>query len=247
MKIVKTKCDKCGTMIRNNSIKKHRAACKGDQKLSYFIRKANNLEIKIPMKLEDLNWGEIQKVYDEGKSTAELCKLFSITFTHLSKASKTGIFKNRTRHETMKLRGTYRSILAENDNLRWKRKTYNVIDSYGDSAILESRLEVRFAELCNDCGIKWKKDIQYKLSNNKRYTPDFYLPDFNVHVDPKARFWIKNFSSNQLPKIALFEKEFNTKCIILWDDQMQQWENILLSELKNGRSGGNRTHITRLI
>jgi hypothetical protein len=232
MNIVKEKCAKCGIMIRRNNIKKHQSACKGQQSLTWFIRKNNDLPVQTYNKFDTVDWSLIQKAYDDGRSAAELCKLFGITFTHISKASKMGKFKSRTRHETMKLRGTYRSVLAENDNLRWKRKTYEAIDSYGAAVLLESRLEVTFAELCNKLEIKWKKDIQYKLSNNRRYTPDFYLPDYNIHVDPKARFWIKNFSSKQLHKIALFETEFKTKCLILWDDQISQWESILLSELK---------------
>ena len=103
--------------------------------------------------------------------------------------------------------------VATNDSLRWKRKEYPTVDSFGNEAILESMNEVNFAKLCEELNIRWTKAKRFKLSNGKSYNPDFHLVDFNIYTDPKSIFWMKNFNHNQQEKINLFEKEYNTKLV----------------------------------
>ena len=130
---------------------------------------------------------------------------------------------------------------AINDAMRWKRKTYPVIDSYGINCLLESMNEVKFTELCIKHNIKWcKPDKRFVLSNGCSYLPDIYLPDFNLYCDPKSEFWINHFKSNQLKNIETFELDFKVKVIIFWQKEYQSWEKILLSQI--GAPNGTRTH-----
>lgn len=116
---------------------------------------------------------------------------------------------------------------AKQDELRWKRTKFSCKDSFGVDVILESKNEIEFAKLLDENNIKWSRPKFKSLSNGKRYTPDFYLPDYNVYCDPKSIFWITHFKSKQLEKIKLFEKEYNTKVMIFWDTEKNKWKQML--------------------
>lgn len=120
---------------------------------------------------------------------------------------------------------------AKHDELRWKRTKFSRKDSFGANVVLESKNEIEFAKLLDESNIKWSRPQFKSLSNGKRYTPDFYLPDYNVYCDPKSIFYIIHFKSKQLEKIKLFEEEYNTKVMIFWDTDKSKWKQ-MLSDLK---------------
>lgn len=206
MKIVKTRCDKCGMMIRNNSIKKHYATCNGEQKLSWFIRKANNLEIKIPRKLEDINWSEIQFDYDTGMSTSELCNKYNITFTHISKAGKLELFMPRSRSQTANLRGNSMKGKTITNETRQKisagmrkavlegrqrtPKPYGRATIEYKGVILQSNWELQVALYLDEHNIRWERPSighEYTFENKSHlYFPDFYLLDYNTYIEVKG-------------------------------------------------------------
>jgi len=117
---------------------------------------------------------------------------------------------------------------AADDKKRWKRTKHLCRDSFNTEVLLESKNEIEFAELLNILNIKWTRPSFKNLSNGKRYTPDFFLPEYNIYCDPKSIFWINHFQSTQLKKIKLFEQEYKTKVIIFWDTDKTNWKNILL-------------------
>lgn len=49
--------------------------------------------------------------------------------------------------------------------------------------------ELKVAEWLNECGIKWDR-LSIKYRKNRRYTPDFYLPDYNIYIEVKG--WMKD-------------------------------------------------------
>lgn len=59
----------------------------------------------------------------------------------------------------------------------------------GKEVLLDSSWEVKTAELLISKGIKWIRPPfikwQDKLGKTRRYFPDFYLPDYDVYLDPK--------------------------------------------------------------
>ncbi len=206
MKITKTQCEKCGTMIRNNNIKKHSASCSGEQNLSWFIRKANNLEIKLPKRVEDINWHEVQICYDGGMSTTEICNAFNITFTKISQAGKLGLFHTRSRRETSKIRGTTtkgricsadeRQKRSDSMNRAVREGRQRTPKPYGKSSIaykgiiLQSKWELQVAKYMDENNIKWERPImghEYTFeSNTHLYFPDFYLIDCDTYIEVKG-------------------------------------------------------------
>lgn len=122
--------------------------------------------------------------------------------------------------------------VALNDELRYKRTKFETIDSFGKKVILESKNEIIFSEICNRNKILWKKSERKKLESGKSFQPDFYLVEYDIHIDPKSYYWLEHYNKNQLEKIEAYQKENNTKVFIFWDTNIQNWENDLLEIIK---------------
>lgn len=63
-----------------------------------------------------------------------------------------------------------------------------------DGVSLESSFEILVAKSLDENNIRWSrpKRFQYVDLNDKKhtYTPDFYLPDYDVYLDPKNDYLI---------------------------------------------------------
>lgn len=77
---------------------------------------------------------------------------------------------------------------------------------YNDK-ILGSSYELAVVKSLDENNIKWDtcKRFSYidPLGNKRTYTPDIYLVDYNVYLDPKNDFLINNIN----PKLGFFDKE----------------------------------------
>lgn len=71
----------------------------------------------------------------------------------------------------------------------------------------------------------WQDDAGQK----HRYYPDFYLPKYNVYLDPKNDFLInhatKRFGITDSEKIKKVSEQNNVKIVIL-DKNNLNWQNI---------------------
>lgn len=98
---------------------------------------------------------------------------------------------------------------------------------------LDSSYEVVVAKSLDERQIKWErcKRFPYKTADGKLhyYTPDFYLPDFDIYLDPKNDFLIENVNPrlgySDVYKIKLVEDQNNIKVIVL-DKNNLLWESI---------------------
>ena len=146
----------------------------------------------------DMNWEEVQKYYDAGFSFEECKKKFNCTFFTLSNAVKRGDFKKRTRSENSKLivrrygpnkltdeqKEKLRQIALNSPHRRLKKKTFKY-----KGILLDSTWELELAQLLDSLDIKWLRPTPIKWVDNNNvlhnYFPDFYLPDYDVYLDPK--------------------------------------------------------------
>jgi len=98
---------------------------------------------------------------------------------------------------------------------------------------LDSSYEVTVAKSLDENNIKWirPKSIYYTDNTGKRrrYIPDFYLPDYNVYLDPKNDYLInsinKSLGYSDIDKINWVMQQNNVKVVILNKNQLQ-WEII---------------------
>ena len=99
---------------------------------------------------------------------------------------------------------------------------------------LGSSYELIVAQSLDENNIKWdtcKKFNYVDLFGKERtYTPDLYLPDYDVYLDPKNDFLIKNINPtlgfNDVDKIRLVEKQNNIRVIVLSKDELY-WKDII--------------------
>lgn len=93
---------------------------------------------------------------------------------------------------------------------------------------MKSKLEARVAKIMYDHGIAYEYEPKrFKLTDGRNYLPDFYLPEFNIWLDPKG--WDQN-----LDKIELFKSMGNT-ILLIRDNDLKGLETNLIYITVNGR------------
>jgi hypothetical protein len=98
---------------------------------------------------------------------------------------------------------------------------------------LGSSYELRVAQSLDENDVKWTtcSRIRYIDPNGKTrtYTPDFYLPEYDVYLDPKNDFLLSNINPrlgfSDREKIALVEKQTGIRVILL-DKGSLDWMSI---------------------
>lgn len=111
-------------------------------------------------------------------------------------------------------------------NMRKKGIIYNDIK-------LDSSYEVILAQSLDANNIKWSrcKRFPYKTPSGKLhyYTPDFYLPDFDIYLDPKNDFLIHNINPNlgykDSDKIK-WVMEYNNITVLILNSKQLDWNII---------------------
>lgn len=111
------------------------------------------------------------------------------------------------------------SIIAKNRGFGGYRenagrsKKYKVLDSYGNFVVLQSSYELKCAEILNELDIKWLRPKSLDYNTNKKYFADFYLPEFDIWLDPKNPYKTKLdtekiINVREQNKIKLFVLQF---------------------------------------
>jgi hypothetical protein len=205
-------CEKCNREISLSNYSKHNKACKG------FIKKSK------PKKIFD--WANIQKDYDSGLSYRQIAKKHYISQMTLASAKKKGRFATRTPSEAkrnydknnppapMSLEARERqSIRMSTHNPGGKSKWFEV-----NGKKVQGTWERTFALYCNENNIVWDRCKPWKYVLNgktKRYTPDFYLPAYDIYIEIKGRWW-----GNDREKMdAVIEQHPDKKIFIIEKEQ----------------------------
>ena len=98
---------------------------------------------------------------------------------------------------------------------------------------LGSSYELQVAQSLDENNIEWDtcKRFNYidPLGKVRTYTPDFYLPEYNVYLDPKNDFLIQKINPalgfNDLEKIKRVEEQNNIRIIVLSKNELE-WKSI---------------------
>jgi hypothetical protein len=73
-----------------------------------------------------------------------------------------------------------------------RSKKFRVNDSFGKEVVLQSSYELRCSEILNNLKINWIRPKHLKWCDGlKKYFADFYLPDYNIYLDPKNNYKAK--------------------------------------------------------
>lgn len=98
-----------------------------------------------------------------------------------------------------------------------RSQKYNVLDSFGNKVTLQSSYELLCSEILDRLRIIWIRPKALKY-NGKRYFPDFYLPDYDLYLDPKNDYLAKLDEQ----KIACVREQNSVKVIILTKELLNE-------------------------
>jgi transposase len=179
------------------------------------------------------NWNEIQAYYDLGNSIVKVCKEFNVSEAAVIKAAKTGRLKTRTVSDAAKLGHKNRLSHSEETKAKLSKiasdrgfggKNYRKTFKYKD-VTLESSYELRLAENLDKNKINWQRPKRFywfdSTGKKRHYTPDFYLVDYDVYLDPKNDYLI----IQDKEKIETCSLQNNIKVYVLSKHQLN-WEDV---------------------
>ncbi len=196
-------------------------------------------KIKLPKKPRKYHydWEAIQKYYDNGHSLREIKAHFGCGSTALALATKKGRLITRSLSDAMKnaiklgkhtqnWSDESRQQMRENaiqNKLGGKRNSHTV--EY-KGVKLDSTYELRVAKVLDRDSIKWERpknrfvwvDV---LGQKHRYSPDFYLPEMKIYLDPKHKYLLKVHAD----KIKRVREQNNIIIHIFGIDVIEKWEN----------------------
>jgi hypothetical protein len=222
--ITKKSCPQCSTNISSSNFTRHISKCNGVG-----------------------TWKQQEKYRkDQVKNTIYNCKLCSKTFTTAQALSghtqRSHILKDKQaeygkKGSIIKLEMAERGEISlsyphseETKNIMSiiacerlaKHSKYSKNTEYKPGIILESSFEVRTAIILDSLNIKWTKVRKgYVWDDNgktRRYIPDFYLPDYNIFLDPKNDYLIKK-DKKKIDSAMLLN---NIKVVVLSDNQISE-------------------------
>lgn len=203
-----TLCSICNKAISNNNIRKHILSCRGD-----VVKKIRGVDF-------DPNWGYaagIRKSWNAGL-TSETDIRVANNASAISESIKgkplTGCFGWTTAQKSINAKKNGFGGYRENAG---RSKKYKVIDSFGKETCLQSSYEMKCADILQSLSIKWIRPKSLKY-NNKNYFADFYLPDYDIYLDPKNSY--KAMLDKE--KIDAVIQQNNIKVFVLLEEQISK-------------------------
>lgn len=109
----------------------------------------------------------------------------------------------------------------------------------GFDVSLDSSWELKLAQQLDEHNVQWERGATFTLSTGRRYTPDFYLPEYGIYIDPKAKrkdtpLWFEMCTS----KIKMFEIEYHTTVFVIVNKKDLTWNHV--KSLLSGRLESNQ-------
>ena len=204
-------CKYCGKQCKNiNSLKQHEIRCKSNPNRRPSTFSTNNPSINNPWNKGKTKDNDIRIARQAIKSSK-------------TKKGKPG--HKHTEEEKQNLREHALKNGLGGFHMRHSGIIYNGIK-------LDSAYEVLLAENLDANNIKWERCERFPYIFDEKlhyYTPDFYLPEYDVYLDPKNDFLINNINPhlgfNDIDKIRAVEQQNNIKIIVLNKDQLN-WQSI---------------------
>lgn len=171
---------------------------------------------------------EAQQLYDSGMSTYQLAAHYGVGRVTIQRLNLT----LRTLSESRKLAQNYRilpdtsreslSDHAKKNGLGGYRPHPNK-GQYHNNVWFDSKWEVKVAIELDNANIKWERPVVGFVwsDTGRKYYPDFYLPDFDIYLDPKNPFLQKKDKT----KIEEATKRHSIRILVLNENQLD-WKSI---------------------
>lgn len=206
-------CKFCGKICKNpNSLRNHERLCPKNPDRKYVSHTIGNTA-----------WNK-----GKTKDSDERIRRYAETFSKRYVGTEEGK-KILSHHHSEEFKKKMREIAFKRELGGWH--TSKSIEYKGVK--LDSKYEYEVAKNLDESHIKWKRPsyMIWKDENGikHRYYPDFYLPEFNVYLDPKNDYLINNkskrFGISDFDKISKVQQQNGVKIIIL-DKNHLTWNSI---------------------
>ncbi len=170
---------------------------------------------------------EAQRLYDEGMSLREVGAQLGLSLYQVRKLNlKTRSFQEGSkiwahRHPMPQAQRDLMRDHALARGLGGYRPHPNRGKKYKD-IWFDSAWEVRVAVSLDENNIRWERPkIGFLWNEKNKYYPDFYLPDFDVYLDPKNEYLVKKDAF----KISEASHLNNIRVLVLAEHQLS-WDYI---------------------
>ena len=156
------------------------------------------------------DYQKIQELYDSGLSITKVCETSGISPARFNALVKQGLLITRTRAAAAKLNGgtgfcspdylgssKHRQDSAKGGGYKeraGRSKGAFRIDGYGVKTWLQSSYETQLADIMTQNDILWcrPKALSYNDGEkDRKYYPDFFLPDYDLYLDTKNDYLAK--------------------------------------------------------
>jgi len=214
------KCQFCQKEINNpGGLKKHEKGClKNPQRVIY---RSNFLDYNQKVRDKEIihknQYTLARERGEEWKMPEEAIKKWKEKYTGFSHSAQTKEKLSLSRAKTIEELG-----VGGFKNIKW----YRISNIQNEEFIVRGSWELSMANLLNKEKILWirKIYIKYKDSNNvnRIYTPDFYLPDYDLYIEVKGFF-----SSKDKQKLEFVLEQNDIDLIIIDSKIIQNREAIL--------------------
>jgi hypothetical protein len=166
-----------------------------------------------------------QELYDSGLSLRDVAKKMNVAVSALTPFMKTRTVAEANKIVVKQYTEAGRKKLSDSAkarNLGGYRPHPNRGQWYRDTWF-DSKWEVRVAESLDENSIQWQRPkigfVWTDLGN--KYYPDFYLPDFDVYLDPKNSY----LQTKDANKISQAQQRNAIRVIVLGEQQLE-WSQI---------------------
>lgn len=209
-------CRYCNKQCKNeNSLKQHEVRCKENPDRKCFSTDGFNSG-----KITPWNKGVTKETDERMQKNSDSVKKFYETHP--------GSFTGKQHSDEYK---NNMSQLAKNRGLGGFNMRKASVDYNGTS--LDSSYELVVAKSLDENNIKWQRCNRFKYTHpdgsEHYYTPDFYLPQYDVYLDPKNDYLIENINPytgmTDVEKIQRASAQNNIRVIILDKDSLT-WDKI---------------------
>lgn len=176
-------CKKEFDELSSSAKANHTRWCDKNPKREEYVRNGTGSQLNTPAAIEKRRW-KIADAHANGKYKGAALK-----------AVETKRANGNLGHTEKTIEKLRESALAS-DHRRLLKSTrwYTQID--GTPVLLDSSWEEALAKRLDSLGVKWIRPatpIKWKdvYDKNHNYFPDFYLPDFDIFLDPKNPYAVK--------------------------------------------------------
>ncbi len=177
---------------------------------------------------KNLNKEEVQKLYDSGLSLIKLAKHLCVSERTIQRLKLTTRDKS-TAGKIADRNFTVEGLQSLSDHAKARslggyRPHPNKGERY-NNIWFDSKWEVKVAKSLDEHFVRWERPKQGFVwsDSGRKYYPDFYLPEFDIYLDPKNSY----LQVKDLEKINQAQQRNNIKVLMLSESQLS-WETIQL-------------------